>query len=300
MSDSEFRRRERAHFLRTRRESMKPEAVGLPKGTRRRTPGLRREEVAVLAGVSPTWYTYLEQARDISPSHEVLDSLADILDLSVYERLYLYNLSHPAPPPTEQSPQRSAVVENLTEIVESLAPLPAYLCSQVGDLMAWNSEAIDWFGDFAPPSGRRPNLLVWMFTSETARERFVDWQDQAEDLVACFRADALECRDTAQVTSLVQDLAAASPDFRRSWDEHVVGSQGLSQCTVRHPRHGIITMRRVNLRHQAAPEPLKLVIHLPVGALYDEHLDNTHAARAVQRRHSLRQSGPTHGLLSMA
>ncbi|MFH8802407.1 helix-turn-helix transcriptional regulator [Streptomyces sp. NPDC017936] len=275
MSDSEFRRRERAHFLRTRRESMKPEAVGLPKGSRRRTPGLRREEVAVLAGVSPTWYTYLEQARDISPSHEVLDSLADILNLSVYERLYLYNLSHPAPLPTEHSPQRSAAVENLTEIVESVAPLPAYLCSQVGDLMAWNNEAIDWFGDFAPSSEPRPNLLVWMFTSETARERFVDWQDQAKGLVACFRADALECRDTAQVTALVQDLAAVSPHFRRAWDEHVVGSQGMSQCTVRHPRHGVITMRRINLRHQAAPEPLKLVVHLPVDAPHDERLRTT-------------------------
>ncbi|MEV5886302.1 helix-turn-helix transcriptional regulator [Streptomyces sp. NPDC052020] len=271
MSDSEFRRRERAHFLRTRRESMKPEAVGLPKGPRRRTPGLRREEVAVLAGVSPTWYTYLEQARDISPSHEVLDSLADILGLSEDERLYLFNLSYPAPPPTAQSGQRSAVVENLSQIVESLAPLPAYLCSQAGDLMAWNHETIDWFGNFATPSVPRPNLLMWMFTSKCARERFVDWQEQARGLVACFRADALECRDTARVTSLVRDLTEASPHFRRYWDEHAVGSQGASQCKVRHPLHGAVTMRRIHLRHQAAPEPLKLVIHLPVGAPHAQH-----------------------------
>lgn len=250
---------------------MKPEAVGLPKGPRRRTPGLRREEVAVLAGVSPTWYTYLEQARDISPSHEVLDSLADILALSEYERLYLYTLSYPAPPQTAQPSHRSAVMENLTQVVESLAPLPAYLCSQAGDLMSWNNETIDWFGDFATPSAPRPNLLVWMFTSKCARERFVDWQEQARALVACFRVDALECRDTARVTSLVQDLTEASPHFRRYWDEHAVGSQGVSQCTVRHPLHGTVTMRRINLRHQAASEPLKLVIHLPVGTPHKEH-----------------------------
>ncbi|GHH88792.1 transcriptional regulator [Streptomyces sulfonofaciens] len=263
MSDSEFRRRERAHFLRTRRESVTPEAVGLPKGPRRRTPGLRREEVAVLAGVSPTWYTYLEQARDITPSHEVLDSLAGILGLSEHERLYLHSLSRHVPPPDAQPAQRSVAVENLTRVVESFAPLPAYLCTQLGDLMAWNPEAIDWFGDFAQPRLPRPNFLVWMFTSPTARERFVDWPEQARRLVAGLRADAVECRDTGRVTALVHHLTETSPHFRRWWDDHAVDSQGLWPCTVRHPRHGAVTLSRITLKHQTVHEPLKLVIHLP-------------------------------------
>jgi transcriptional regulator with XRE-family HTH domain len=266
VSESDFHRRERAHFLRTRRESVTPEAVGLPKGPRRRTPGLRREEVAVLAGVSPTWYTYLEQARDVSPSQEVLDNLAQILGLSDFERLYLHNLSRAAPPLTAGAAQRSVVVENLTRVVESLSPLPAYLCSQLGDLMAWNDEAIDWFGDFTAPhhSAPQPNLLVWMFTSKSARERFVDWQDQAKNMVACLRADTLDCRDTGRVTSLVHRLTELSPHFRRWWDEHAVDGQGLWQCTIRHPREGTVTLRRTDLRHPAVPEPLKLVIHMPV------------------------------------
>ncbi len=271
MSDSDFRRRERAHFLRTRRESLRPETVGLPEGPRRRTPGLRREEVAVLAGVSPTWYTYLEQARDVTPSHDVLDSLAEILRLSDYERLYLHNLSRPAPPLTERSTQRSIAVENLTRVVESLSPLPAYLCSQLGDLMAWNEEATDWFGDFASPSTLRPNLLLWMFTSKSARERFTDWQDQARRLVARLRADALDCHDSARVTALVHDLTEVSPHFRSWWDEHAVDSQGLWQCTIRHSSHGVSTMRRIDLSYPAVPEPLKLIIHMPVGVPLEGH-----------------------------
>lgn len=268
MSESDFHRRERAHFLRTRRESVKPESVGLPKGPRRRTPGLRREEVAILAGVSPTWYTYLEQARDISPSHEVLENLAQILGLSDYERLYLHNLSRATPPLTARAAQRS-VVEDLTPVVNSLAPFPAYLCSQLGDLMAWNDEATEWFGDLAAPTSAQPNLLLWMFTSPTAQERFVDWQDQARHLVACLRADALDCRDTSRVTALVNRLTEASPHFRQWWDEHAVDGQGPGQCTVRHPQRGIVTLRRVDLRHPAVPEPLKLVIHMPLSVPHE-------------------------------
>lgn len=264
MAVDDYRRRERAHFLRRRRETVMPVDVGLPRGIRRRTPGLRREEVAVLAGVSPTWYTYLEQARDVSPSSEVLDNLATVLGLTVYERKYLYNLSREKSSVESETGQWPRIQAPLGEIVASIDPNPAYICSQAGDLLSWNRAATEWLGDFGKVPEDRRNVLVWMLTADEARERFVNWEAQSRHLVARFRAEVANSPDSPRVTELVKELSDESSLFRKWWDEHRVTGPDCAAYPMRSPENGVVPVRTVELLYRDATDRIKLVIHLPV------------------------------------
>ncbi|MYS60185.1 helix-turn-helix domain-containing protein [Streptomyces sp. SID5468] len=239
-----------------------PVDVGLPGGVRRRTPGLRREEVAVLAGVSPTWYTYLEQARDVSPSAEVLDNLATVLGLTPYERKYLHNLSQESADEPESAccPEFQLLLTDLTAAID---PIPAYVCSHSGDLLGWNRAAADWLADFTDVPAERRNILVWMLTAEEARDRFVDWENRCRHLVARFRAEVATAHETSRVAELVRDLSQRSPLFRGWWEEHEVAGPDSAEYLMRHPSDGVVTVRTVELLYRELLGCAKVVIHMP-------------------------------------
>jgi transcriptional regulator with XRE-family HTH domain len=262
MMDDEIRRRELGDFLRKRRENIDPVNVGLGRSTRRRTPGLRREEVAVLAGMSPTWYTYLEQARIASPSPKTVSILANLFGLSDYERIYLSKLTHTGPE-VASAPVNGHVDQQLwQQLTESLDPIPAFVSSRFGDVLSWNHALTGWYTDFSRLPADRRNLLIWLFTEPEAGERFPDWAAEARAQVAHLRRASAEWYGAARLKSLIIQLQEASPQFTTWWNEHDVHTPATRLCQIRHARTGIATLRLVELWTDT-PDPAKLVIHLP-------------------------------------
>lgn len=255
-------RLELAQFLRSRRERISPDQVGLPAGRRRRTPGLRREEVAVLAGLSPTWYTYLEQARDIQPSPEVLDSLARVLRLTEDERRYIHQLVFgQAPERLEWQPDTTWLVTQLVQIADC-DPCPIYALDYVGDVIAWNAAAAEWYTDWGALKGIERNIVWWLLTSPQARERVVDWADDARDIVGRTRALSARYRQDRRVAELIRRLHQASPDFRTWWADHEVRGQRMRPRRLRHPTLGSRSMWLAVL-HPADDARITIAFHLP-------------------------------------
>lgn len=266
---SASQRVELGRFLRSRRERLAPEAVGLPPGVRRRSPGLRREEVAVLASLSPTWYTYLEQGRRIRASAEVLDGLADALRLDDTERRYLHALGSPPSPQVQldltPSADAVAAVRRLTDLAAAL-PHPVYAVDGRGELLGWNPPAADWYDDFAARPERERNIARWMFTAPVARERIVHWERDARDLAARIRFFVGTSRLDAGSAELVADLRAGCAEFGRWWDAHDVAEQEPRERTFRRPGGDECTLRLTVLRLAVCPS-VTVVFHGPAGDL---------------------------------
>lgn len=262
-----------SRFLRSRRERLLPEEVGLPGGPRRRSPGLRREEIAVLAGVSPTWYTYLEQGRNIRPSTEVLASLARVLQLTPEERRYLYLLANGQTPPIEPSDVRTVADKDIGHVVEAMdvSDSPLYAGTIFGDVTFWNDAAVRWYGDFARlPEGRR-NMLWWMLLAPEARERLVDWEEDTKDFVARFRLTSMTWPRDERVQSLVNTLRETSPEFRGWWSDYRVSGQGTRIRRFRRPDGAVQAFEMMVLR--MTDDFNSVILHLPVA-------DQVHTARA--------------------
>ena len=267
MTDASQSRRELGRFLRTRRERIPPDQVGLPAGPRRRTNGLRREEVAVLAGLSPTWYTYLEQARDIRPSPEVLDSLARVLLLTEDERRYMHVLAygeviHPEPLHTEISGDE--LVRQTVALTEA-SRYPVYATNQYTDLIAWNSAATEWYDDWSRYPEHQRNMLYWMLTSPVAARQLPDWEADTKDIIARWRRMSAPLVDDLTMRRRVDELSMASPNFVQWWNSHDVQEHRTKIRHFRHPRLGETDLRLLVLE---APEftPSLVVFHLPVPA----------------------------------
>lgn len=219
-------RQELAQFLRRCRERTSPADLGLPVRSRRRTPGLRREEVAFLAGLSPSWYAYLEQGRDIRASAEVISSLARVLRLTGDERAYLHLLATGSPMPVE-SPHGNTEDQVVRAAVAEMGQsnLPVYAADVHGDLIAWNDATTTWYTDFgALPPGRR-NMLWWMLTAPEARERFVNWEDDTRDVVGRFRRAAAARAWDARFEELITAMRESSREFTDWWSSHHVSKQ---------------------------------------------------------------------------
>jgi transcriptional regulator with XRE-family HTH domain len=259
MSD-ESRRRELAHFLRRRREDIDPADLGLRRDPRRRTPGLRREEVAVLAGISPTWYTYLEQARSVLPSAKNLDGIAGALRLSDAERIYLTRLAR-----REPAPRRTAEpdVTALSEITKALDPVPALVLSRFGDVLAFNDASIDCYTDFGRLPDRERNLVYWIVTAGQAPERLAGWEGEARAQVARLRWAAAGWYGHPRLDTLVGGLTAASTPFRGWWEEHTVHAPGDRISVIRHARDGRPVTTRIVETWGDEPGGTRLVLHLP-------------------------------------
>ncbi|OXM74468.1 MULTISPECIES: helix-turn-helix transcriptional regulator [Amycolatopsis] len=237
-STDEIRRRELASFLRSRRERISPEQVGLPSGGRRRTPGLRREEVAQLAGVGVTWYTWLEQGRDIRASEQVLNAIARTLRLDPYERSHLYTLAGLPEPPIEVD--RTVVTPQVRAMLDQLEPFPAVVQNARTDILAYNA-AFDWLMDVDSIPFEDRNSLLQCFTNPRWRARLRDWGDGMPRTVAQFRASMAEHIAEPGWKALVKRLRQESPEFEAVWNQHDV--QPLCNLTkvFVHPEAGLLT-----------------------------------------------------------
>jgi transcriptional regulator with XRE-family HTH domain len=242
------RRSELAAFLRSRRDRLAPEAVGLPRGTRRRAPGLRREEVAQLAGVGVTWYTWLEQGRSINVSAQVLSAIARALRLSADERDHMFTLAGLPSPATERD--EDVLTEALRAIVDNLEPLPAHVVTPRYDLLAWNQADARLLGDFGALPPERRNVLWLLFTEPAWRDMYGGWDGEtARQTVARFRRSFAAHVDDPSWQGLVDELSERSSEF-----SDALGSpRGLFPCPLdEEPRSSV-----------ARPQPVRL--HQPVG-----------------------------------
>jgi transcriptional regulator with XRE-family HTH domain len=249
-------------FIRAHRESIKPEEVGFSNETRRRTPGLRRDELAQLCGVSSTWLTWLEQGRSVSASAKTLARLAGVMRLSVAERAYLFQLADRLDVQGEQA--SSAANAELGALVNAIKT-PAYVLNRQWDAVAWNHLARDLFvGWLAEKSGTSPgpNLLRFMFLDPASRELTVDWHTRASRLVAEFRADCGKHSDMPPIRDLVEMLSAQSEDFRRLWNMQQVVSREGGERRFAHPKHGMLLYQQFTM-HPSTRRDLKVVVLLP-------------------------------------
>lgn len=253
MTSHDPRRAALADFLRRRRERLTPAELGLPPGRRRRTPGLRREEVAELAELGTDWYTRLEQAREINVSARALTGLADALRLSPEERRYLFVLAGregDAPAPTETTP---AIGPTLRRILDELRSCPAFVMGWRTDVLAWNRAATEVFGDFAAlPAGERTWLRL-MFADTPVRRRFVSWEPVARDYLAIYRATSARHVHDPAYTQDVADLTATSDEFRRWWSQHEVAGPFVGLCEVNHPTAGRLSFEGTTLHLHGDP-----------------------------------------------
>lgn len=240
------RQREFGDFLRSRRERLTPASVGLPNGFRRRTPGLRREEVALLAGVGTTWYTWLEQGRDVRPSAEVLNALAEALQLDPAERQHLFILAdRPAPAARMTGPEQ--VPDALIRMLNSMTDQPAYVLGRRWDVLAWNEAAVAVFGDFGRLEGDARNIIHMMFADESHRRLLADWDDLAPLSLAMFRADSARYAGDPDFERLIALLMEASPEFRAWWPRHDVMHQPSTVKRIRHPSAGQLVFEYMSL-----------------------------------------------------
>src|SRR5579862_8416106 len=210
------KRRELAAFLRSRRERITPEDVGLPGGYRRRTAGLRREEVAQLAGVGVTWYTWLEQGRPIRASVQVLDAVARTLRLDSVERQHLFRLAEIADP----APGRAAsqlLGPEIRAVLDELVPMPANVVTERFDILAWNAAYGALFPPPAGPPGRERNSLVYCFTQPSCCTAFENHAEQRAVMVAQLRAAYGRHVGDPAWTGFIRRMEAASPEFAAMW-----------------------------------------------------------------------------------
>jgi transcriptional regulator with XRE-family HTH domain len=231
------RRRELSGFLRSRRERITPDQVGLVAAGRRRTPGLRREEVAQLAGVGVTWYTWLEQGRDINVSEQVLDAIATTLRLDPFERSHLFTLAG-APEPAREKECR-ALSPGIHAMLRKLNPFPAVVVSARTDILAYN-EAYDWLMDVSGVPVEDRNMTLLLFTNLSWRARLMDWEDRVGQVVGQLRGAMAEHINEPAWKSLIKRLRRESPEFDALWRRHEVVPMRNMTKRFRHPDLGVL------------------------------------------------------------
>ncbi len=237
-------RRRLGAFLRARREALAPAAIGLPTG-RRRTPGLRREEVAQLSGLSTTWYSWVEQGRDIALSAPALARLAEALRLSPAERAYLFELTRRRDPAAPATRVPDAAPPELLDTLHALSA-PAYLLDRCGRPAAGTRAAGRLFAPWLD-SGE-PCLLRFVFLHAAARRFIHDWEDRARRLLAEFRADTGHNPDDPAMDDLVRDLRGRSAEFATFWNDHAVSGAGRGSADVRSPAGWNLALRTGHFR----------------------------------------------------
>ncbi|MFC9461264.1 helix-turn-helix transcriptional regulator [Streptomyces sp. NPDC056983] len=247
---------ELGRFLRARRTQTSPQSAGLTPGPGvRRTPGLRREELATLAGVSIDYYTRLERGKETRPSPGVVDALARALHLDDDEHHHLRELAvraaryAPEPPP----PPSRTVRPHLKLLLETMRPNPAYVVSRSMDLLAWNPGGLALYAGLADWPAKQRNLARYLFLHPTARELFPDWETQVRTCVAGLRAQAGTNPDAPDLTHLVGELLLKSPDFAKLWERYDVVGRKKIQKTFHHPQIGILTLSGQSMHLEGTP-----------------------------------------------
>ena len=276
------RRAALAEFLRNRRERLAPRDAGLPSGGgRRRTPGLRREEVAQLAGVSVAWYTWLEQGREIHPSVDALDAIARALRLGPEERAHAFALAGREPPHDSPPPPPQLAPASVQAVLDALA-FPAYVSDRAWNVLAWNAPADLLFSHAARAPADR-NSLVVAFGDPSFRAMLVNWSDEAGHLVANFRRAHDEAPDDPALERVLERLRGF-PEFRRLWARHDVRRRYFSRKELRHPTLGALVFETQS--YTSAPLGLRLVIYVPDARTAER------MAAARPRRRASRRAAP--------
>jgi len=248
-------------YLRDRRGKLDPVAFGFPLA-RRRTPGLRREEVAQRASVSTTWYTWLEQGRGGAPSADVLDRIARALMLTEVEREHLFLIALGRPPEVRYQ-AAEGVTPRLQRVLDSLELSPAYVKTSTWDIVAWNRAASVVLVDYGALAPEQRNGLRLVFCNPRVRAAMPNWESDARFVVAAFRADTARAGAARNVDALVEELSRLSPEFEAMWrDNDVRSTYGEGAKYVRHPLAGMIALEYSAFAVDGRPD-LGMVIYNP-------------------------------------
>lgn len=250
-------------FLKAQRAKLLPQTVGLPVGTRRRTPGLRREEVAQLAGVSPTWYTWLEQGRDIKVSKSVLDCVATALQLTVDERKYLFSLA------LETGAGAHTLIEDLPEISPSLRRIlqelrfcPTIISDRRCHIVGWNEAASHVFLDFQHIPAEQRNMIRLLFTQKEFQRLAVNWEHFVRGFLAIFRAYYGQYVEDEWYGRFLAEMKEVHPDFDRLWEQSEVSSAPEVLIEFRHAKAGKMLFHLTSLQVQGSSD-LRCSIYTP-------------------------------------
>ena len=247
-------------YLKEPTNELDPASFGFSSG-RRRTAGLRREEVAQRANISATWYTWLEQGRGGSPSADVLDRIAKALTLTEVEREHLFLLGLGRPPEVRYR-GRDAITPRLQRLLDALSYSPAIIRTATWDVVAWNCAAAAVLTDYGALSPDQRNILRMIFCDPRVRAAQWDWQSVARFVVAAFRIDAARAGADAEVAPLVDELSRTSPEFASMWRDNNVQTHGDGVKRLRHPRLGPITLEYSAFAVDARPD-LSLIVYNP-------------------------------------
>jgi transcriptional regulator with XRE-family HTH domain len=268
-------------YLKDRRAKLDPAAFGFPP-ERRRTPGLRREEVAHRANISSTWYTWLEQGRGGAPSADVLNRIARALMLTDVEREHLFLLGLGRPPEVRYR-KDEGVTPRLQRVLDALEPTPALIRTAIWDVVAWNRAATVMLTDYGSlPPGQR-NILRFIFLDPKVRAAQYDWDSVARFVVGAFRVDAARAGAAAEVEPLVDELCRLSPEFKAMWRDNDVRSHGEVVKHIRHPVLGPVAFEYSAFALDGRPD-LCMVVYNPATPADAEKIRSlTGSARALER-----------------
>ncbi|MFJ5636633.1 helix-turn-helix domain-containing protein [Streptomyces goshikiensis] len=246
-------------FLRTRRSQLRPDEAGVPTyGERRRVPGLRREELAMLAGVSASYYARLEQGHSLGASPEVLDAIAQALRLDGSERRHLHDLARSAKPRSRRRPAPEVLTEPTAQLLDALGDIPAIVIGRRSDVLAWNRMGHALFAGHLDPGApevpaERPNMARLVFLDAHTRDLYVDWPGKAKAVVGNLRLVAGQYPQDSALHTLLGELSAKSEDFASMWADHRVKACAVAEYEMRHPLVGSLTVMQQTLSQGPGP-----------------------------------------------
>lgn len=253
-----------SEFLKAKRSKLNPQMAGLPAGTRRRTPGLRREEVAQLAGVSTTWYTWLEQGRDIKVSTSVLEAISNALQLSIDEKKYLYALAlDEGADPVFFNREEINISPSLTKILQELRYCPTIITDRRCFIMGWNQAAANVFLDFEQISPEQRNLIQLLFSRKEFRSLAVNWVYFVKGFISIFRTYYGQYVADKWYKHFIEEMEKAYPEFHQMWNESEVSSAPDIQIEFRHAKAGKMIFNLTSLQIQGNND-LRLSVYTPV------------------------------------
>lgn len=259
--NNENRYKELADFLKTRRAKILPSQVGLPSSSNRRTPGLRREEIAQLAGVGLTWYTWLEQGREIHVSAQVLESISKVLLLDIQERNHLYHLAN-QPLQVDIPEYQGTVSPLLQHFLDSLLYSPSIIIDQRWNVVAWNKAACVILGEFSKMNSRQRNVVWAMFTDKKFKLLYSDWNTYAKALVGNFRSTCGKYIEDPWLNQFIHELKMESSEFDKLWSLHDITSENEIYKQLNHPIVGILDFEVCNF-DVSNNSMFKMIAHTP-------------------------------------
>ncbi|MED1738591.1 helix-turn-helix transcriptional regulator [Bacillus swezeyi] len=263
MDGKKEKRKELGDFLKLKRSQLSPQEYGLPIGSRRKAKGLRREEMAQLSGIGLTWYTWLEQGRDIQVSTQVLESISKVLKLNYEEKRHVFLLAGQHIPLDEYSSSNQSLHPVVKNLIQHLSDCPVYVTDEKWDVIFWNQAACVVFGDFSRMNKKEKNAIWRCFCSKDYQNLLADWEGHAKRLLAQFRSTASRFIGEEWIRELIDELSEKSAEFRKWWDHHEILGTPIGEKEIHHPLVGKMFMEHVTLQIYDSPD-LKLTVYRPL------------------------------------